>query len=205
MIAPRAVAALAATSVVVIGLAGEPRAGGPEAQAAALADELRACPGTTAADVYKLLHQGVFGPGHAIRDRASAERYLAEETAALRANGARHVLCQPLGGPTPMARIHLRPYLAAGYEPAALVDAFIASAAKPSGSAADMDRAVETATGWLGEEGRRDLADRLRELSAELAVEGYPAIHHSGGYTAACSPAYRVVRLDLAIANGWCP
>lgn len=200
----RAAAALALAACTGAGLAGEPRAVGGDAQISALADELSSCPEATAADVYKLLHQGMFGPGHAIRNRASAERYLEEEIAALGSTGAPHALCQPLGGPTPMARIHLRPYVAAGHGPAALLDVFVASAAEPAGSVADMGRVVEGATAWLDSRGRKAVARALRELAAELAAEGYPAIHHSEAYAAACGPAYRVVRLDLARVRGWC-
>jgi hypothetical protein len=96
----------------------------PRAQAIAVADEIRFHPDAAADDVYKFLHQGVFGPGHAIADRQSAARALDEEVAGLPPATVNEPLCQPLGGPAPMARIHLRAFLAAREDTAALLDVF---------------------------------------------------------------------------------
>jgi len=115
----QAVVVIGVLMVAVPGAAADPTpVPVPRAQATALADELRLHPEAAADDAYKFLHQGVFGPGHAVDDRQSAERLLDQEIAGLAPAAVEDPLCQPLGGPTPMARIHLRPFLAAGGYPA---------------------------------------------------------------------------------------
>lgn len=205
MIISKATALLASAIFVVPVSAADPPPDGPRSQVAALGQELERHPDATASDVYKFLYQGVFGPGHAVEDRQAAARALDEEIAALAPAAVEEQLCQPLGGANPMVRIHLRPYLAAGNDPSALVDAFVASAAGETGGAADMDAAVEAAVASLAKRGLWSLGGELQELGQKLASEGYPASHHSPRYLELYRPAYRIVRLDLARANGWCP
>jgi len=202
--AVRAAAVLGLMALAAVAAAADPPGDAARAQAAALADELELHPEATATDVYKFLHQGVFGPGHAVDDRDSAASYLEQELAALGAAPVEEQLCQPLGGPIPMVRIHLRPYLAAGHDPAALVDAFVASAATETGDAATMDAAVEAAVAFLAKRGLWGVAGKLQELAPALSSQGYPAAHHSDRYVELYRPAYRVVRLELARATGWC-
>lgn len=205
MIRLRAAVTLLAVVGAGVALAADPTPGGPRAQAATLGEELAVHPDAGATDIYKLLHQGVFGPGHAVDDRTSAARVLDEEVAALGPAPVDEPLCQPLGGPIPMARIHLRPYIAAGLDPAALVDAFVASAAGRTGTAEDMDAATEAAVAFLVKRGMWGIASEVQELGATLAEQGYPIAHHSERYVELYRPAYRVVRLDIASAKGWCP
>jgi hypothetical protein len=204
MTVPRAIAFVAAWMIAAVGTAAEPPVPVPRVQAAALLDELRLHPEANADDAYKLLHQGVFGPGHAINDPKSAARVLEEEVAGLAPTTAAEPLCQPLGGPTPMARIHLRPFLAADEDVAALLEVFVASAAVPAGTAADMDAALEAAVAALAKGGRWALAGDLETLSSGLAAASYPAVSHSENYRNLYKPAYRVVALELARAKGWC-
>ncbi|HOC41836.1 MAG TPA: hypothetical protein PKJ99_02365 [Thermoanaerobaculales bacterium] len=200
----RATAIGAALMIASLGAAADPPVPASRAQVAALADELRLHPDATADDVYKLLHQGVFGPGHAIADRESAASALDEEIAGLPPATVNEPLCQPLGGPAPMARIHLRTLLAAKEDPAALVDMLVVSSALPAGTAADMDAALEAAVAWLVKGGQWALAGDLQTLAPGLADGGYPAVHHSEAYRNGYRPAYRVVVLELARAKGWC-
>jgi len=204
MTAARAIVVVAALLIAPLGAAADPPVPVPRAQAAALLDELRLHPDASADDAYKLLHQGVFGPGHAIDDRSCAARALDEEVAGLAPTTVADPLCQPLGGPTPMARIHLRPFLAANEDIAALLDVFVASAAVAPGTAADMDVALEAAVASLAKGGQWALAGDLEVLASGLAAGGYPAVSHSERYRNGYKPAYRVVVLDLARAKGWC-
>ena len=205
MTAARAIALVAGLAVAALAAAADPPpVPVPRVQAAALLDELRLHPGATADDAYKLLHQGVFGPGHAINDRKSAARALDEEAAGLTPAAVAEPLCQPIGGPTPMARIHLRPFLAADEDVAALLDVFVASAAVPAGTAADLKAAIEAAVAALVKSGQWTLAGELETLSVGLAAGSYPAVSHSESYRNLYKPAYRVVALELARAKGWC-
>jgi len=204
MTTARAIAAVTALMIAALAAAADPPVPAPRAQAAALLDELRLHPDASADDAYKFLHQGVFGPGHAIDDRKSAARVLDEEVASLAPTTVVDPLCQPLGGPTPMARIHLRPFLAADEDVAALLDVFVASAAVPAGTAADMDAALKAAVASLAKAGQWALAGDLEALASGLAAGFYPAVSHSERYRNGYKPAYRVVVLDLARAKGWC-
>jgi hypothetical protein len=202
----RAVVVIGVLMVAVPGAAADPTpVPVPRAQATALADELRLHPEAAADDAYKFLHQGVFGPGHAVDDRRSAERLLDQEIAGLAPSAVDDPLCQPLAGSTPMARIHLRPFLAADEDPKALLDVFVASAAVAAGGVADMDAALTAAVAALAKDGQWGLAGELETLGSGLAAGGYPAVGHSERYRNAFKPAYRVVVLELARAKGWCP
>jgi len=200
----RAIALFAVLMIAALGATAEPPVPAPREQAAALAQELRLHPDATADDAYKFLHQGVFGPGHAVDDRQSAVRALEEEVVGLAPTSVADPLCQPLGGPTPMARIHLRPFLAADEDIAALLDVFVASAAVAAGTAADMDAALEAAVAALAKSGQWALAGELESMAKGLAAGSYPAVSHSERYRSGYKPAYRVVAIELARAKGWC-
>jgi hypothetical protein len=202
--AVRAAAVIGLMALVTVAPAADSPGDGAREQAAALAKELELHPEANGSDVYKFLHQGVFGPGHAVDDRDSAAAYLEQEIAGLGPAPVEEPLCQALGGPIPMVRIHLRPYLAAGHDPSALVDAFVASAATQTGDAPTMDSAVEAAVAFLAKRGLWGIAGKLQDLAPALSSQGYPAAHHSDRYAELYRPAYRVVRLDLARAKGWC-
>ncbi len=177
---------------------------GVDAQIIALDNELTIYPEARVTDVYKFLHEGRFGPAHAITNRAAAAEYLAEELAALGSSEVEDELCQALGGAPGLVRIHLRPFVGAGGEPELLLDAFVASAGRVEGDPEAMDRVLGKAVARLVRRGHWQLAGQLEDLAARLAAEGYPAAHHSDPYKANYRPAYRVVLRELAEQNGWC-
>ncbi len=170
----------------------------------ALDAHLAAHPAAQPQDVYKLLHQAVTGPGHAVNDPTSARRWLDREIAGLTPNGFDEPLCEPIGGDPAMVRIHLRPFVEAGLDPGELADAFVASAAGPPADPARLDDAVQRAVDHLRDAGDTDNADALLTLRTELSARGFPATHHSSAFRTAYDPAYRVVRRELAEAAGWC-
>lgn len=157
-----------------------------------------------AEDLYKFLHQAVYGPGHAIQDRAAAAAWLEREIGGLGPPLEGEPRCEPLGGEPPLVRLNLRPFVASGGGPDLLIDAFVASANRSRGSSRRMETVLSLAVSYVQCAGRGELAPELEALSAALAEEGFPAIHHSETYTAAYAPAYRVIELDLAAAHGWC-
>jgi hypothetical protein len=192
---------LAAAAAAGFGMAGD---GAPDSRIAALAAHVERHPELSAADVYKFLHQGVFGPGHMISDRGAAESYLDREVKSLGEAAGDEPLCEPLGGSPHMVRIHLRPFLAAGLDTGALVECFVASANRVAGDPAAMDRALVRAVKWLEAGGKIALAANLEALRFEHQPQGFPALHHGDAYRNAYHPAYRVVSADLAHENGWC-
>ena len=158
-------------------------------------------PQSAAEDVYKFVHQSVYGPGHFIADRAAAARYLEEEMNALGQGEPGEPLTEALSDDPPLVRVNLRPFRARGGDPKALLDALVASASAVKGDARLMGERLEVAQGVLRRRGWLGVAADLSRLTAELAGRGYPAVHHSEAYLGAYRPAYRVVLLPLVAAK----
>jgi hypothetical protein len=170
----------------------------------AFGDHLESHPLAAAEDLYKLLHQAVYGPGHAIPDRQAAAAWLERELAGLGPPPDDEPRCEPLGGSPALVRVNLRPFAAAGDDAEALLDAFVATANEHPPDNSTMTAVLDLAARWLPCAGRGALAPELRALAAKMAADGYPAIHHSDIYREAYHPAYRVIAADLTAAKGWC-
>ena len=166
-----------------------------------------------AQDIYKLVYQGVYGPGHIITSAAAARRALEDELAALEVRGQRskvkgqksdEELIEPIDPSGRLVRVNLRPLLGeggrmkeegrrgAGYE--WLIRALVESARIVKGSRVQMARRLSAAIRWC----RTSLpgqAAELDEIAARAREANYPAFHHSLAYRRAYRPAYRVVIL----------
>ena len=153
-----------------------------------------------ARDLYKLLHQAVAGPGHAIRDPEMARSWLVREWSSLGAPHEEEQVLEPLTGDGRLVRLNLRPWRAAGRDAEEVLVAFLRTAetVSPSESRirAEMD-AIRACSATLAAPAGIEEED-LASFFAEQAVAGYPAVHHSAGYSSAYDPAYRVVLGDLA-------
>ncbi len=155
-------------------------------------------------DLYKFLHQAVYGPGHAIPSREAAAIRLEREIENLDAPFEGEPMCEALGGEPPLVRVNLRPFVADRGDPDLLLDAFVSSAEPKRGESRRMTTVLSLAASYVQCAGRGELAPELKELSTELAEKGYPAVHHSEAYVEAYHPAYRVVDEVLAIEHSWC-
>jgi hypothetical protein len=161
-----------------------------------LSQHLQRYPRMQLADIYKLLHQAALGPGHAVNDLAAARSRLEDEVKGL-GEGPEDLIADPISPDGKLARIHLRPYLAAGYGADTLVDAFVQTARDfPSAP----DKLVKFC-GCLGDLAEADglpfSRDEVERYFQSIASQRYPVVHHSEGYREAYRPAYRVVALDL--------
>lgn len=165
---------------------------GPET---ALQAELARRPAATAADLYKLLHQSVYGPGHLIPDLDSATRYLLQELAEAGPTMPGEALCEDLGNG--MVRVNLRPFRDRRGAPAELVRAMAQTARVNRGEARTLEARLDQACRQLEAGGRAALAAELRALTRAQAARGHPALHHSEAYQRAYRPAYRVVQASL--------
>ncbi len=161
-----------------------------------VAAHLERCPLATAADVYKFVHQSVFGPAHFVPDPEQARAYLEREMAGLEGGPAAEPLLEELSDT--LVRVNLRPFLAAGGDGEALVAALVESARSVVGDPALMEARLAAAVRVLERLGRREDSAALAALARELAGRGFPAIEHSQRYRAAYRPAYRVVLRRLA-------
>jgi hypothetical protein len=157
-----------------------------------------------AGDLYKFLHQAVFGPEHAIKDRDVAAEWMEREVEGLGPPLDGEPPCEPLGGEIPMVRVNLRPFVANGSDPDLLLDAFVESANRERGDGRQMETVLSLAASYVECAGRGEMAPEIRQLAARAAEAAFPAIHHSEAYVEAYRPAYRVIEKIFATENGWC-
>lgn len=172
-------------------------------------------------DLYKLLHQGVFGSGHAVDDVAGARAWLKEELRALRPEEPRRggdgvgggrlpdaspnglasarvetpePLVEPVSPGGRIVRVHLGPFLSRGGDPEVLLEAFVATANRPMGSRESFMCAASAAgAAGVGSWSRAE----WERFVAERENVGLPAIGHSPAFEAAYRPSYRVIAADL--------
>jgi hypothetical protein len=171
-----------------------------------------------AADLYKLLHQGVYGPGHLITDPASAREYLLREhsaisdvrspmsdshsldpgprplTPGLLSLAPRPLPHEPLSPDSRYVRINLRGLDGAAVE--RLLEALLESAREvPTDHGLMRERLLGTME-WTWQRLPRATAE-LGKMLAWNEPLGFPARHHSPAYQVAYAPAYRVVKPAL--------
>jgi len=84
------------------------------------------------ADVYKLLHQAVFGLGHLVANKKAAREWLENEAGKVTPTHE-DLLVESVHPEAAIVRLHLRPYLAYGGKIKPLVDAMARSAAGGGG------------------------------------------------------------------------
>jgi hypothetical protein len=149
-------------------------------------------------DVYKLLHQSVAGPAHAIEDPDMARQWLDREWEGLGGPFEEEEMFDPLSGDGRLVRVNLRPWRAAGRAPEAVLNAFVRTAGTlPPDTAkirAELD-AISACADRISA-GLGLSADAVDAFFGDRAREGYPAIHHSETYERTHRPAYRVVIRD---------
>ncbi|MBN1202331.1 MAG: hypothetical protein JXJ20_10790 [Anaerolineae bacterium] len=153
-------------------------------------------------DVYKLLHQATFGPGHLITNRRVERDWLERRMEQLAPSGD-EPLVENIHPDGLVVRVHLRPYLVYNSKSRPLMDALVRSAEQVQGDPATM------AARWTVFETmvRSDAAYAARFSRQEIDIfeqvrthEHWPAVHHSPAYHAAYCPDYRVLTRDEAEA-----
>src|SRR5262245_20039986 len=161
-----------------------------------IAHHLQRYPRMELADVYKLLHQAAMGSGHAVRDPADARAKLEEELTRLE-EGPDDPVADPISPDGKVARIHLRPYVAAGHNVDLLVDAVD----RTSRAYAAAPHRLERFCGCLEDVAAAGVLpyerNEIERYVKTIALRGYPEVRHSDAYRVAYHPAYRVVGLDL--------
>lgn len=143
-------------------------------------------------DVYKLLHQGVFGPRHLLRNPESARSYLQEEWDAIEAAGA-EALTEPVSIDGKIIRINLRPFKAGGGKCESLWEALYNSATIIRPDKEQFRKLWQQLIDLCEQKRLPFSADEAERLKMEMSAQGYPALHHSKEYQQANKPAYRVV------------
>lgn len=152
-------------------------------------------PASEVADIYKLLHQATFGPGHAISSKKAAGEWL-EQDARQAGASLGEPLVESIHPEAHIVRVHLRPYLAQGGQLKWLLDAFVRSAEAVSGDPALMAARWRAFVELCQGEGPLAGEFPLREMElfgAARAAEHWPAVQHSPVFCAAYRPRYRVL------------
>lgn len=161
-----------------------------------LAHHFQRYPRMELVDVYKLLHQAAMGPGHAIDNARSARDKLEAEVTQL-GEGPDDPIADPISPDGKLARVHLRPYLAAGHSTSLLVDAFVQTGRSHPAAPERLEKFC-ACLGDLAVAGNIPFPrDEVQRYVLAIAGRAYPVVHHSDVYRAAYQPAYRVVALDL--------
>ncbi len=155
-----------------------------------------------APDWYKLAHQGVAGPGHAIDDPAAAASWLDREWEAIGSPRAAEQELEPLPfGRGRLSRINLRPWKRRGGERNELLAAFVATAERLSPAPVAVRKGLDEASTCLASLSSAGELGISREVVSTFfdarRREGYPAVHHSERYRTSYAPAYRVVLPEL--------
>jgi hypothetical protein len=146
-------------------------------------------------DLYKLLHQAVAGPGHAIEDSVAALEWLQREWNDLGSSRREELGIEPLTEDGTLVRVNLRPWRDADRDPEEVLRAFLRTAdvfhRDPARIRRDLDSFAACRDRIAGPAGIS--ASLIGSFFAARAAEGYPAIDHSPAYRRTYDPAYRVV------------
>jgi len=147
-----------------------------------------------AEDIYKLVHQGVYGPGHIIddpnaaRDALECEFHEVGKRCCMQTSDA----LEPLDADDRVTRVNLGPLRDIDDAATLLLSAMLESAATIRGDAPMMKSCLDAAVDWC-RTNVPDQHEQLAKLAAEAESTCYRARHHSQVYVTAYRPAYRVV------------
>jgi hypothetical protein len=147
-------------------------------------------PAMEAADLYKLVAQGVSGNRHLLADPAGAWRYLERELAATEAGEG--PLCEPLSPGGAVLRVHLAPFKARGLSAEGLFAAMLETTREINGGALEFAAAWRRMVGLAGSNRIPLATDGLARLAA-VPFDPLAWTRHSAAFERLYRPHYRVV------------
>jgi len=141
-------------------------------------------------DIYKMMHQSVFGPEHL--DAASCESAIKEEMHSADV-AFEEPLLEPISVDASACRVNLRVARTRRLSPALVAEAVRLSVSGFSRSRDELSR-LWNETGDVLERTRKEFRiEDFDELTRVLKEQGFPPLHHSGAYRERNRPAYRVL------------
>ena len=151
---------------------------------------LRLHGGVELRDIYKLIHQSVFGPEHL--GPMMSEHAIAEE---MECGGSEpeEPLLEPICVGTGACRINLRIARKHGISPATIAEALRASAADFSRDRRELARIWGELGTSLRSLSKTFSDEEFQALTRLMCDQDYPAMHHSAPYRELNRPAYRVL------------
>ena len=159
-----------------------------------LRDHARRYPRWNEFDLYKLLHQAERGSEHTLTDGRAESQWLDRELAHL-GPGPIEPLIDPIRADGQLVRIHLRPWLERGLDPATLLEAFLQTARRWQASSTGLEAALHSAESLAEQLGLP--VEAVAKCAARMKPLGFPAVHHSRTFEAEYRPAYRVVAVSF--------
>ena len=151
---------------------------------------LRVHDGVELRDIYKLLHQSIFGPEH-LGEGVSKES-IAEEMDEANA-GLEEPLLEPISVDGDVCRVNLRAAKSLGIAPALIERAIRESATKFNGRTARLSQLWREVGTILDELSTKFNGEDFEQLTGVLREKGFPPFHHSSSYRESNRPAYRVL------------
>ncbi len=132
------------------------------------------------------------GSAHSACSTAVSARYLEEEIHSM-GSGPPEPIIDSIAHDGSISRVNLRPYLKAGYQTEKLVEAFVRTGLKYTGSIPGLERYCN----WLIQMKIENLlpcgAAEIKSYLTAMSESDFPAVHHSNEYRKAYSPSYRVI------------
>jgi hypothetical protein len=149
-------------------------------------------------DVYKLFYQGTMGSEHLVAYPQAFSKYLTEEFEPLQADPSERLL-EPIRPDQTLFRINLRPYKALNLPVDVLVPGLLETTQVFT---SDLEGFKHAWTGFgkaceQGQVSNFEVGD-IHTFTAWVEGLGFPAIHHSGTYSLAYQPAYRLILAQSA-------
>ncbi len=145
-------------------------------------------------DAYKWLYQATRGGEHMVLSREAADEALEKEWQTVGPSKKNEPLWEPLCPGGRIGRINIRPFKDRGGKAGDLVDGFLASSreyrSEPE-SFFDVWERLELRI--KAHQTGNFLHSEWLRLDAEMKAKKYPAVRHSKHYSAARTPAYRVI------------
>ena len=172
----------------------------PDAVAALIQTHVARYPALGVTDVYRLLHQAVFGVGTRIPNRKSAREWLDHEFS-LAAPDASGLLVESVHPTGEIVRVYLSAYRAAEGNLNALLDGYIKSSEVAPGDAAYMAARWAIFAQMVAPNGVLPgrFEARVVALTARMrAAESWAALAHSPAYIEYYRPFYRVLVREQA-------
>jgi len=159
-----------------------------------IADQLRLHPKLQIQDVYKLLYQAEFGPGHMIQDEQKAREMFDQEYETTYDNGLHLPLDENLS--EKFCRVNLWPHRQGQHDKNLLFEMFLETARTSEGSIENFKNSLND---FRELNLKFQLFDWIDVLTFYDSVQqkNYPAVHHSEEYKRINVPAYRVISQTL--------
>jgi hypothetical protein len=151
-------------------------------------------------DIYKLLHQALFGPGHPITNRKATEEWLVRQSEILQPLSGQPLL-ESVHPEDAVVRLHLRPYLELNGNLKKLLETLIESSQIITGDLETMAswwKIFQRMTDDSGSLARRFDRRTVALIGRTRAEESWPASHHSPAFDFTYKPVYRVLSRPLA-------